>query len=87
MAADRCDCPSNTRRRMPLREPTPQFRDPTRLAGYTECGCCMADCPDVHPAPAGINIVPGTAVVSVEHFATLTGYPGAPKAAGPLSRA
>lgn len=39
---------------------------------YTECGCCMADCPDVHPTPApGFGPVPGSLVVAEEYFDTL----------------
>ena len=40
---------------------------------YSECGCCMADCPDVHPDPTpGRGPVPGSTVVAEEHVATLT---------------
>lgn len=39
---------------------------------YSECGCCMADCPDVHPTPTpGFGPVPGSLVVAKEHFDTL----------------
>lgn len=39
---------------------------------YSECGCCMADCPDVHPtATPGRGPVPGSMVVAKEHFDTL----------------
>ncbi|QZT56213.1 hypothetical protein [Mycolicibacterium austroafricanum] len=39
---------------------------------YSECGCCMADCPDVHPTPSpGFGPVPGSLIVAKEHFDTL----------------
>lgn len=39
---------------------------------YSECACCMADCPDVHPTPTpGFGPVPGSLVVAKEHFDTL----------------
>ena len=39
---------------------------------YTQCGCCMADCPDVHPTPSpGFGPVPGSLVIAQEHFDTL----------------
>ena len=39
---------------------------------YSECGCCMADCPDVHPAPTpGFGLVPGSMMVAQEYFDTL----------------
>ncbi|MFN6549567.1 hypothetical protein ACP6C7_03775 [Mycolicibacterium septicum] len=45
--------------------------DPT-LATYTWCGCCMADCPDVHPdSERELTAVPGSVVVAQEFFDTL----------------
>lgn len=42
------------------------------LSRWSECGCCMADCPDVHPTPtAGFGPVPGSLVVAEEYVATL----------------
>lgn len=42
------------------------------LSRYSECGCCMADCPDVHPTPTpGCGAVPGSTVVAEEYFDTL----------------
>lgn len=39
---------------------------------YTLCGCCMADCPDVHPTPTpGFGPVPGSLVVAQEYVDTL----------------
>lgn len=39
---------------------------------YSECGCCMADCPDVHPTPTpGFGPVPGSMMVAEEYVATL----------------
>ena len=38
----------------------------------SECGCCLADCPDVHPSvAAGVAPVSGSVVVAQEHFDTL----------------
>lgn len=46
--------------------------EPGALGRYTECGCCMADCPDVHPEPTpGFGPVPGSLVVAEEYVATL----------------
>ncbi|MCV7194145.1 hypothetical protein [Mycolicibacterium brumae] len=43
--------------------------DPSR---YSECGCCMADCPDVHPTPTeGFGPVPGSLAIAKEYVATL----------------
>lgn len=45
--------------------------DPT-LARYSWCGCCMADCPDVHPESGrGLRAVPGSAVIAQEYVDTL----------------
>jgi hypothetical protein len=42
------------------------------LSRYSEYGCCMADCPDVHPEPTpGFGAVPGSVVVAEEYVATL----------------
>lgn len=39
---------------------------------YPECGCCMANCPDVHPDSEGkLTAVPGSAVIAAEYAATL----------------
>lgn len=39
---------------------------------YSECGCCMADCPDVHPTPTtGFGPGSGSLVVAQEYFDTL----------------
>lgn len=48
--------------------------DPESFAGsrYSECGCCMADCPDVHPEPSpGRESRPGSVTVTAEYAATL----------------
>ncbi len=69
-----CDCPrrdhigsEDGRCTLPsLRSESPD------LSGYDECGCCMADCPDVHPTPTpGFGPVPGSLVIAKEHFDTL----------------
>ncbi|MBN3458256.1 hypothetical protein JNN96_29885 [Mycobacterium sp. DSM 3803] len=55
-------------------EPSIRSEDPAdpKLAKYSSCGCCMADCPDVHPSPTpGFGPVPGSLVVAKEHFDTL----------------
>lgn len=40
---------------------------------YSECGCCMADCPDVHPESGrGLRAVPGSAVIAQEYVDTLS---------------
>ncbi|QZH66748.1 hypothetical protein [Mycolicibacterium farcinogenes] len=42
------------------------------LSGYSECGCCVADCPDVHPdSERKLTAVPGSAVIAEEYVATL----------------
>lgn len=39
---------------------------------WSQCGCCMADCPDVHPTPTpGFGPVPGSLAVAQEYFDTL----------------
>ncbi|GAB19393.1 hypothetical protein GOEFS_083_00240 [Gordonia effusa NBRC 100432] len=39
---------------------------------YTQCGCCIADCPDVHPESGrGLRAVPGSAVIAQEYVDTL----------------
>ncbi|BBX38029.1 hypothetical protein MMAGJ_73110 [Mycolicibacterium mageritense] len=38
---------------------------------YSQCGCCMADCPDVHLEPKPIRAVPGSLQIAAEHVATL----------------
>ncbi len=38
------------------------------LSRYSECGCCMADCPDVHPdSGRGLRPVPGSTVIAQEY--------------------
>ncbi|QHN16569.1 hypothetical protein [Gordonia amarae] len=42
------------------------------LARYSWCGCCTADCPDVHPTPSsGFGPVPGSLVIAKEYVDTL----------------
>jgi hypothetical protein len=39
---------------------------------WSQCGCCMADCPDVHPTPTpGFGPVPGSLMVAQEYFDTV----------------
>lgn len=38
---------------------------------WSQCGCCMADCPDVHPTPTPGFFDGGTVIVAAEHVATL----------------
>ncbi|WP_139286181.1 hypothetical protein [Tsukamurella tyrosinosolvens] len=42
-------------------------------AHWSQCGCCMADCPDVHPTPTPgfFEPAPGSASIAAEHVATL----------------
>lgn len=73
-STERCDCPrrdhigSEDGRCVnpPLRSESPD------LSGYSECGCCVADCPDVHPdSGRGLRPVPGSLVVAQEYVDTL----------------
>lgn len=46
--------------------------DAVDFSRYSECGCCMADCPDVHPTPTpGFGPVPGSLVLAEEYVQTL----------------
>ena len=76
---ERCDCPRRdhidsddghcTNPSIRSEEPSDTEIDFSR---YTACGCCMADCPDVHPTPTpGFGAVPGSLVVAQEYFDTL----------------
>lgn len=69
---ERCDCtyPDHPTPDGRCENPSIRSEDP-RLAGYTGCGCCVADCLDVHPEPVGIGVVPGSARVAAEYVATL----------------
>ncbi|OHU33352.1 hypothetical protein BKG79_22380 [Mycobacteroides chelonae] len=69
-----CDCPRDHYRSMDGRctEPSLRSEEPEALARYTQCGCCMADCPDVHAEPgAEFLAVPGSVLVAEEYVATL----------------
>lgn len=50
-----CDCPRADHPSSDGRCTNPSIRseDPedAGIARFSECGCCMADCPDVHPTP------------------------------------
>lgn len=74
-ASERCDCPEEHPTADGLCiEPSIRSEDPgdPTLAKYTECGCCMADCPDVHPdSDRNLRAVPGSAVVAQEYVDTL----------------
>ncbi|UEA25179.1 hypothetical protein LK464_03740 [Mycobacteroides abscessus subsp. abscessus] len=72
--AELCDCPrrdhigsEDGRCTLPsIRGESPD------LSGYSECGCCVADCPDVHPdSERKLTAVPGSAVIAEEYVATL----------------
>ena len=73
-AAERCDCPRDHYRNMDGRCSKPSLRseEPEALAGYSWCGCCVADCPDVH-AESGSEFlaIPGSVLVAAEYVATL----------------
>ncbi len=46
--------------------------DEADFSRWSQCGCCMADCADVHPTPTpGFGPVPGSMMVAKEHFDTL----------------
>lgn len=46
--------------------------DEVDFSRWSQCGCCMADCPDVHPTPTpGFGPVPGSLVVAEEYVQTL----------------
>ncbi len=48
------------------------FDDEADFYRWSQCGCCMADCTDVHPTPTpGFGPVPGSMMVAEEHFDTL----------------
>lgn len=52
--------------------PSIRSENPESRVRYSECGCCMADYPDVHPTPTpGFGPIPGSMVVAQEHFDTL----------------
>ncbi len=72
-----CDCPHDHYRSMDGRckEPSLRSEEPEALARYSWCGCCMADCPDVHAEPGSEFLaVPGSVLVAAEYVATL--HPG-----------
>lgn len=66
-ATETCDCPrphDNADGR--CANPSVRSEEPaiSALANYTQCGCCMADCPDVHAEP-------GSATAAAEDVASL----------------
>lgn len=72
-----CDCPRRDHVGSPDGHCTlPSIRgeepEDSTLARYTWCGCCVADCPDVHPTPTdGFGPVPGSLVIAKEYVDTL----------------
>lgn len=55
-------------------EPSVRSEDPSdpTLAKYAWCGCCMADCPDVHPdSDSHLQAIPGSTVIAEEYVNTL----------------
>lgn len=71
---DRCDCPRDHYRSVDGRciEPSLRSENPPALADYSQCGCCVADCPDVHAEPgAEFLAVPGAVLAAAEYVATL----------------
>lgn len=73
--SDTCDCPDDhfatedgCCTNPPLWHDDPDTLDHDR---YSQCGCCMADCPDVHLEPKSIRAVPGSITIAAEHVATL----------------
>lgn len=71
--AETCDCPHAHYRSADGRCQNPSLRSESEsLPGYSECACCVADCPDVHTETgAGLRPVPGSLVVAAEYVATL----------------
>ena len=71
--AETCDCPRDHYRSADGRCVNPSLRsESASLAGYSECGCCVADCPDVHAETGdGLRPVPGSLVVAAEYVDTL----------------
>ncbi|MCP2622059.1 hypothetical protein NLB33_04225 [Mycolicibacterium smegmatis] len=74
-SAPKCDCPDEHFAtddgrcdNAPLWCDDPEALDHDR---YSWCGCCMADCPDVHLEPEPRRVVPGSLVVAEEYFDTL----------------
>lgn len=77
-ASELCDCPRRDHvGSVTGRCVNPSIRSESADMGidrsrYRECGCCMADCPDVHPTPTpGFGPVPGSMMVAQEYFDTL----------------
>lgn len=73
-STERCDCPRRDHiGSMDGRCTLPSLRSESPdLSGYSECGCCVADCPDVHPESGrGLRAVPGSAVIAQEYVDTL----------------
>lgn len=71
--ASRCDC-HEAHPTQDGRCPNPSLRsEGPGLESYSQCGCCMADCPDVHPSSDGsrLRARPGTMVIAQEYVDTL----------------
>lgn len=70
-----CDCPRRDHIGSAdghCANPSLRSEEPEALARYTTCGCCVADCPDVHPTPTpGTGPKPGSLQIAAEHVATL----------------
>lgn len=69
-----CDCPRDHYRAMDGRctEPSLRSEEPEALARYTQCGCRIADSPDVYAEPdAEFLAVPGSALSAEVYVATL----------------
>ncbi|GAA4403731.1 hypothetical protein [Tsukamurella soli] len=75
MPTDTCDCPRDHYLTADGRCDNPPLwhDDPERLdrQRYSWCGCCMADCPDVHLEPEPMRVGPGSVVIAEEYVATL----------------
>ncbi len=72
-----CNCPRDHYRTPNGRcdHPPHWLDDPDQLdrTRYTMCGCCMADCPDVHAEPdPEFRIRPGSSTVAAEYVETLS---------------
>lgn len=75
MTDPKCDCPDDHFATEDGRCTNPPLwcddQDTLDHSRYTMCGCCLADCPDVHLEPKPIRAVPGSLQIAAEHVASL----------------
>ncbi|WP_435594702.1 hypothetical protein [Tsukamurella tyrosinosolvens] len=65
---DHLDSPDGHCRNLSIAAEEADDRDRTR---WSQCGCCMADCPDVHPTPTPGFLDGAEVIVAAEHVETL----------------